>query len=92
MRHIHANFKFAEYVGDKQTRWNPGPHAREHVYIIYPSIFLLWCYVISPTKTEWHFKIFLSRASVTYKKFIKKTNMHYVFVLLHIPHCIWQFE
>ena len=32
-----ANFKFAGYVGDKQTRWNPEPQARQHVYI-YPSI------------------------------------------------------
>jgi len=46
MMHGLANFKFAGYVGDKQTRWYPGPQARQHVYI-YPSIGLLPFYVTS---------------------------------------------
>jgi hypothetical protein len=71
MMHELANFKFAVYVGDKQTMWNPGPQARQYVYI-YPSTGLLPCYVISPTKIEWHFEIFLIRASVTCIKFIKR--------------------
>jgi hypothetical protein len=91
MMHELANFKSAGYVGEKQTRCNPGPQARQHVYI-YPLIGLLPCYVISPIKIEWHFEIFLFRASVTCIEFIKKTNMHYIFVLLHLPPCIWPFE
>jgi hypothetical protein len=64
MMHELANFKFAGYVGYKQTKWNPGPQSRQHVYIK-SSIGLLPCYVLSPTKIEWHFEIFLFRESVT---------------------------
>jgi hypothetical protein len=68
-----------------------GPQAIQHVYI-YPSIGLLPFYVTSPTKIEWHFETFIFRASARCIKFIEKTNMHYIFVLLHLPLCTGQFE